>query len=88
MINGIGSSTGALLGGVANAATGGVTRLVGPRTQTSSALTTSAQIVADGAPIETDRIASLRAAIRAGSYRADPSAIASRMIAGDLGAGQ
>ncbi len=85
MINGIGSSTTALLGGVGGGSANGVTRLVGARTQSSSALTTSAQIVADGAPIEGDRIASLRAAIRAGSYRADPSAIATRMIAADLG---
>ncbi len=85
MIHGIGSPTTALPGGVGTGATGGVTRLVGPRAQTSSALTASARIVAEGAPIEGDRIASLRAAIRAGSYRADPSAIAARMVATDLG---
>ena len=87
MINGIGSSTTALLGGVGVGTGAGITRLVGPRPQGASALSTSAQIVADGAPIETDRVASLRAAIRVGSYRADPAAIAAKMIAADLGGG-
>lgn len=85
MINGIGSSTSALLGGITHGAANGITRLVGGRTPASSALTTSAAIVADGAPIETDRVASLRAAIRAGSYRADAGAIAAKMITADLG---
>jgi negative regulator of flagellin synthesis FlgM len=34
-------------------------------------------------PVDTDRVAALRAAIASGSYRADPIAIAQRIIAAD-----
>ena len=46
---------------------------------------TVAQMAAEGAPIETDRVSALKAAIKAGTYKADPQAIASTMIKADLG---
>ena len=48
--------------------------------------TTISRLAAEGAPIDSDRIAALRAAIKAGTYRADPHAIASAMVASDFGA--
>lgn len=84
MINGIGSSTSSLLGQVGSGVVGGITRLAGGRETATASLSTSARIAAEGAPIDTDRVAALRTAIRAGSYRADPTAIAGRMIEADL----
>ena len=46
---------------------------------------TVAQMAAEGAPIETDRVSALKAAIKAGTYKADPQAIAGAMIKADLG---
>ncbi len=46
---------------------------------------TVAQMAAEGAPIETDRVAALRSAIKAGTYKADPQAIATAMINSDIG---
>jgi negative regulator of flagellin synthesis FlgM len=46
---------------------------------------TVAQMAAEGAPIETDRVSALKAAIRAGTYKADPQAIAKAMINSDIG---
>jgi negative regulator of flagellin synthesis FlgM len=43
-----------------------------------------ADLVAMGPPVESERVAVLRQAIAQGSYRADPQAIADRMIAADL----
>jgi negative regulator of flagellin synthesis FlgM len=48
--------------------------------------TTISRLAAGGPPVDTDRIASLRAAIKAGTYRADPKAIASAMVDSDFGA--
>jgi negative regulator of flagellin synthesis FlgM len=48
---------------------------------------TVAQMAAEGAPIETDRVAALKSAIRAGTYKVDPQAIAKAMIASDIGTG-
>lgn len=47
---------------------------------------TVAQMAAEGPPIETDRVAALKAAIKAGTYKADPQAIAKAMINSDIGA--
>jgi negative regulator of flagellin synthesis FlgM len=47
---------------------------------------TVAQMAAEGAPVETDRVSALKAAIKAGTYKADPQAIATAMIRSDLGA--
>ncbi|WP_454885234.1 flagellar biosynthesis anti-sigma factor FlgM [Sphingomonas oryzagri] len=46
---------------------------------------TVAQMAAEGAPIETDRVSALKAAIRAGTYKSDPQAIATAMIRSDMG---
>lgn len=48
---------------------------------------TVAQMAAEGAPIETDRVSALKAAIRAGTYKADPQAIAKAMINSDMETG-
>jgi negative regulator of flagellin synthesis FlgM len=48
--------------------------------------TTVSQLAAQGAPIDGDRVAALRTAIKSGSYRADPQAISRAMISTDLGA--
>lgn len=94
MINSIGLSTGSSLTNVgAHAAT-----QRGEAAQRTSSLTSSpedraavsttvSQIAAQGAPIDIDRVAALKAAIRSGQYRADPKAIAGGMISGDLGTG-
>ena len=44
-------------------------------------------MVAEGAPVDLDRVASLRAAIKSGQYRPDARAIAGSMIQSDMGAG-
>ena len=43
-----------------------------------------ADLVALGPPVDGDKVAALRQAIAEGRYRADPDAIADRMIAADL----
>jgi negative regulator of flagellin synthesis FlgM len=44
----------------------------------------AAALAAEGAPVDTDKVARIRAAIAAGSYKVDPHAIADKMIALDL----
>ncbi len=53
------------------------------RSQTSSL---AAEVAGDAAPVDTARVATLKAAIADGRYAVDPPAIAERMIASDLGA--
>lgn len=48
------------------------------------AKTPAARLAALGAPVDADRIATLRAAIAEGRYKIDPEAIATAMIASDL----
>ncbi len=94
MINSIGLSTGGSLIGIGgHSATQrgeGANRI---STQTAASedsaavSTTASQIAAQGAPIDGDRVAALRAAIRSGQYRADPKAVAISMIGSDLGTG-
>lgn len=57
---------------------------------TSAPATPAAQLAAEGAPIDSDKVAAVKAQIEAGTYRIDPQAIANRMIALDLpgGSGQ
>lgn len=43
-----------------------------------------ARMAAEGAPIDMDRIAAIKAAIASGNYPVDPAAIADRMLALDL----
>lgn len=47
--------------------------------------TTVGQIASQGAPVDVDRVSSIKAAIKAGTYRIDPNAIAQKMIATDMG---
>ncbi len=51
----------------------------------ASAETALSQMLADGPPVDGDRVAELRAKIAEGRYVVDPRAIADRMIALDLG---
>lgn len=41
-------------------------------------------MAAEGAPIDMDRVAAIKAAIASGNYPVNPSAIAERMVALDL----
>jgi negative regulator of flagellin synthesis FlgM len=50
----------------------------------SQSPSTVAALAAKGAPIDTSRVAAIRAGIADGSYKVDPDAIAARMIADDL----
>lgn len=90
MINSI-SGTGGALSGIGAASTQrgeGAQKLARPGTASedrASISNTVAQMAAEGAPIETDRVSALKAAIRAGTYRADPHAIAAAMIHSDIG---
>jgi negative regulator of flagellin synthesis FlgM len=91
MINGIGRSGLSPLG-VGSAATSAPARAPGApgapgvAAEDKAAVSTSmGQIAGQGAPVDTDRVAALKAAIAAGAYRADPRAIAAGMIASDLG---
>ncbi|HET8612663.1 MAG TPA: flagellar biosynthesis anti-sigma factor FlgM [Sphingomonas sp.] len=91
MINGISTGTGALIDAtrhsgaqpIATGAASSAVKAAAPEDR-AAVSTTIASLVAAGAPIDGDRIQALRAAIRAGSYRPDPQAIAGRMIDGDL----
>jgi negative regulator of flagellin synthesis FlgM len=55
-----------------------------PREGSTAVSTTISRLAAEGAPVDTDRIASLKSAIKAGTYRADPKAIASAMVDSDV----
>jgi negative regulator of flagellin synthesis FlgM len=90
MINGISSSIGGGLSGIGQTSTqkGEAVQRAKPsvaQEDRAAVTTTIGQIAAGGAPIDTDRVSALRAAIRAGTYRADPQAIAQKMISSDLG---
>ncbi|WP_022683779.1 flagellar biosynthesis anti-sigma factor FlgM [Sphingobium bisphenolivorans] len=69
---------------------GGKTRAsssVGSGAASSSSATSAspaARMAAEGAPIDLDRVAAIKAAIASGNYPVNPSAIADRMIALDL----
>ncbi len=94
MINSIGlSSSGSLAGIGGHPATHrgeGASRVANQTAapEDRAAVTTIvSQIAAQGAPIDGDRVAALRAAIKSGQYRADPKAVATGMINSDLEAG-
>ncbi|MEA3388269.1 flagellar biosynthesis anti-sigma factor FlgM [Sphingobium sp. CCH11-B1] len=50
----------------------------------SASASPAARMAAEGAPVDLDRIAQIKAAIASGNYPVDPDAIAERMIALDL----
>lgn len=68
---------------------GGKTRAssaTGSTTASSSASSASpaSRMAGEGAPIDMDRVAAIKAAIASGNYPVNPSAIAERMVALDL----
>lgn len=69
---------------------GGKTRAASPTgsTGTTASASTSAspaaRMAAEGAPVDMDRIAAIKAAIASGNYPVNPSVIADRMMALDL----
>ncbi|WP_294137730.1 flagellar biosynthesis anti-sigma factor FlgM [Sphingobium sp.] len=50
----------------------------------ASSATPASRMAAEGAPVDMDRIAAIKAAIASGNYPVNPSAIAERMVALDL----
>lgn len=52
----------------------------------ASSFSPAARMAAEGAPVDMDRIAAIKAAIASGNYPVNPSAIAERMVALDLSA--
>lgn len=52
----------------------------------ASSTSPAARMASEGAPVDMDRIAAIKAAIASGNYPVNPSAIAERMIALDLSA--
>ena len=62
-----------------------VTRVTSAGSKAAKApVTPAADMAAAGAPVDTDKVAALRAQIAAGRYQIDPKAIADRMIALDI----
>lgn len=92
MINGIGPSGGSLIDAARHQTTQrseAVARSAGASREDIAAVsTTISQLAAGGPPVDGKRVDALKAAIRAGSYRADPQAIAGKMVDSDLGVTQ
>lgn len=91
MINGLGLSSASTLGvGTTATQRGEGAATVKPSNAAledkGAVSTTVSQITALGAPVDVDRVTALRNAIKSGSYRIDPQAIASKMITTDMGA--
>ncbi|SCW76827.1 anti-sigma-28 factor, FlgM family [Sphingobium faniae] len=68
---------------------GGKTRAPSVGTDSAPALSAAsaspaARMAAEGAPVDMDRIAAIKAAIASGNYPVNPSAITDRMLALDL----
>lgn len=91
MINGIGKS-GAERIGLQRADTGQGPAAVAPSSIASPGArpggvgSVVADLVGLGAPVDTDKVSTIRQAIAEGRYSVDPEAIAERMIKADLGA--
>jgi len=54
----------------------------------SASASPAARMAAEGAPVDMDRIAAIKAAIASGNYPVDAAAIADRMVALDLAAAE
>jgi len=50
----------------------------------SASASPAARMAAEGAPVDIDRVAAIKAAIASGNYPVDPAAIADKMLALDL----
>jgi len=50
----------------------------------SASASPAARMAAEGAPVDFDRVAAIKAAIASGNYPVDPAAIADKMLALDL----
>ena len=50
----------------------------------SGSASPASRMAAEGAPVDTDRIAAIKSAIASGNYPVDPARIADRMLALDL----
>ena len=50
----------------------------------SASASPAARMAAEGAPVDMDRVAAIKAAIASGNYPVDPAAIADKMLALDL----
>lgn len=60
------------------------TGLSATASSSASSASPAARMAAEGAPVDMDRVAAIKAAIASGNYPVDASAIAERMIALDL----
>src|SRR3546814_5359812 len=54
---------------------------VGGTSSSARSASPAARMAAEGAPVDMDRVAAIKAAIASGNYPVDPAAIADRMIA-------
>lgn len=50
----------------------------------SASASPAARMASEGAPVDMDRVAAIKAAIASGNYPVDPAAIADKMLALDL----
>lgn len=58
--------------------------VTGARSSGATSASPAARMAAEGAPVDLDRVAAIKAAIASGNYPVDPAAIADRMLALDL----
>jgi negative regulator of flagellin synthesis FlgM len=70
-------------------AQGGKTRALAEKgtdavSSSSASASPAARMAAEGAPVDFDRVAAIKAAIASGNYPVDPAAIADKMLALDL----
>ncbi|AYO78274.1 flagellar biosynthesis anti-sigma factor FlgM [Sphingobium yanoikuyae] len=89
MINSVGQSISSAIevnrlreGGKTRAAS--ATGSTGTTASASTSASPAARMAAEGAPVDMDRIAAIKAAIASGNYPVNPSVIADRMMALDL----
>ena len=89
MINSVGQSISSAIeanrlreGGKTRAAS--ATGSTGATASASTSASPAARMAAEGAPVDMDRIAAIKAAIASGNYTVNPSVIADRMMALDL----
>jgi negative regulator of flagellin synthesis FlgM len=88
MINSVGQGISSAIGANSLRESGKARGAAATGSSVSAAASTSAspvaRMAAEGAPVDLDRIAQIKAAIASGNYPVDPDAIAERMIALDL----